>query len=96
MRLNGFGDSSIDIGVLSWIETTDYNEYTAVVEELNLEIMRIVEDAGTGFAFPSQTVYLGREAGIDDPRATEVESEVERRRDAGELWIPEPPASREG
>jgi len=96
VRMTGFGDSSLNIGILSWIDTTDYNEYTAVVEELNLEIMRIVEEAGTGFAFPSQTVYLGRDAGIDEHRATEVGSEVERRRDAGELWIPEPPASREG
>ncbi len=96
VRMASFGDSSLNIGILSWIDTTDYNEYTAVVEELNLEIMRIVEEAGTGFAFPSQTVYLGRDAGIDDPRAAEVGSEVERRRDAGELWLPEPPASREG
>ena len=96
VRLSGFGDSSIDIGVLSWIDTTDYNEYTAVVEELNLEIMRIVEKAGTGFAFPSQTVYLGRDSGIDVTLASEAEIEVSKRRDGGDLWIPERPVPEEG
>jgi MscS family membrane protein len=91
VRMTGFGPSSIDIGILSWIDTTDYNEYTAVVEELNLDIMGIVEKAGTGFAFPSQTLYLGRDSGADEKLAAAAEEEVAARRAAGELWIPEPP-----
>ncbi len=91
VRFSGFGDSSINIGILSWIETTGYHEYTAVVEELNFEIMRIVEEAGTDFAFPSQTVYLGRDSGPDQDLVTNAETVVEARREAGELWIPEPP-----
>jgi MscS family membrane protein len=91
VRMTGFGPSSIDIGILSWIDTTDYNEYTAVVEELNLEIMGIVERVGTGFAFPSQTLYLARDSGMSEQVAQRAETEVEARRAAGELWIPEPP-----
>lgn len=91
VRMAAFGASSVDIGILSWIDTTDYNEYTAVVEELNLEIMRVVEEAGTSFAFPSQTLYLGRDGGIDDRLAEAAAEEVKARREAGELWIPEPP-----
>jgi MscS family membrane protein len=91
VRVAGFGASSIDIGILCWIETTDYHEYTGVVEELNLAIMGIVEEAGTSFAFPSQTVYLGRDGGLDEEAATRAASEVDQRRESGELWIPEPP-----
>jgi len=91
VRLSGFGDSSVNIGILSWIDTTSYHDYTAVVEELNLEMMRIVEEAGTDFAFPSQTIYLGKDGGLDVTRVAAIEDEVEARREAGDLWIPEPP-----
>ena len=36
-------------------------EYRAAVERLNLDIMEIVQGNGSGFAFPSQTVYLARD-----------------------------------
>jgi MscS family membrane protein len=91
VRMVGFGASSIDIGILCWIDTTDYHRYTAVVEELNLEIMQIVEEAGTGMAFPSQTLYLAREEGGSEELVERAEDAVAERRDAGELWIPEPP-----
>jgi MscS family membrane protein len=38
-------------------------EFLEVQEELNLLIMEIVRQAGTGFAFPSQTMYLARDTG---------------------------------
>ena len=33
--------------------------------KLRLRIMDLVEASGTSFAFPSQTLYLGRDAGVD-------------------------------
>ncbi len=89
-RFKGFGSSSLDIEVFSWIATTDYNEYTIIAEDLNLKIMGIVERAGTSFAFPSQTLYLSRDAGLETARMEEIGAEVERRRGAGELVVPEP------
>ena len=50
----GFGPSSLDIEVLAWVVAADYHEYTATAEELNFAIARVVERAGTSFAFPSQ------------------------------------------
>jgi hypothetical protein len=35
--------------------------YRSAVERLNLDIMEIVQGNGSGFAFPSQTVYLARD-----------------------------------
>ena len=36
----------------------------ASLEELYLGIMGLVAETGTGFAFPSQTLYLGRDRGL--------------------------------
>ena len=52
---------SLDIEVLAWVLAADFHVFTATAEELNFAIARIVEQAGTSFAFPSQTLYLGRE-----------------------------------
>jgi len=91
VRFMGFGASSLDIVVQCWLTARDYHEYTALVEELNLSILAIVEASGTSFAFPSQTLYLARESGIDEERARRAAETVTRRRERGDLWIPEPP-----
>ncbi len=92
VRFARFGDSALEVDVLTWVLAADYHESTALAEELNFEILRIVSESGTGFAFPSQTVYLGTDAGIDEEKARKVEEEVADRRKRGDLWIPEPPA----
>jgi MscS family membrane protein len=93
VRLVEFGAYSINIGIFAWLLAVDYAESTALAEELNFKIFEIVAASGSGFAFPSQTLYLGRDGGIDSKRAESVGSEVSRRRASGELWIPEPPAA---
>jgi MscS family membrane protein len=95
VRLAAFGESSLMVEVWCWVETRDFLEYTGVVEELNFAIVKIVERAGTSFALPSRTVYMANDGGVDAERAREVEEEVERRRQSGELDAldgpPEPP-----
>ena len=51
--------------------------------------MDIVSDAGTGFAFPSQTTYLSRDNGIDAERGRLAEARVEEWRLKGQLPFPE-------
>jgi len=58
VRIDRFSDSSIDILLYCFTKTTDWLEWLAVKEELLLEIKRIVEDAGTDFAFPSHSLYV--------------------------------------
>ena len=57
VTFDSFGDSSINLQVLYFIEVTEYNDYMKVKEEINYQIMEIVTKNGAGFAFPSQTVY---------------------------------------
>ncbi len=52
----GFGDSSLDIEVVAFTVQTGKKAHMADRQNFLLEIMRIVEKAGTGFAFPTRTL----------------------------------------
>jgi MscS family membrane protein len=65
--LAGFGASSIDIEARAYVDTRSVHEFMAVQAELLAMIMRSVEEAGTGMAFPSTTAYLTRDDGIEGP-----------------------------
>jgi MscS family membrane protein len=63
VRFTTLGAYSLDVEVFAYVFAQDYPEYLAVQEDLLLRIMDIVEAAGTGFAFPSQTMYVARDGG---------------------------------
>ena len=87
-RLSAFGDSA-SLEVFAFVRSADWDEFLAVKEDLNLRIAEIVRKFGTGFAFPSQTVYFSRDAGVDGARAEEAEAEVRRWREEKRLPFPE-------
>lgn len=58
MRVDAFGPSSIDFKLYAFTITTNWTEWLRIKEELAFELKKIVEDAGTAFAFPSQTIYV--------------------------------------
>jgi MscS family membrane protein len=62
IRLLKFTASGIDLEMQAYVLTRDYNEYTAVREDILLQVMNIVERHGTPLAGTSQTVVLAREA----------------------------------
>lgn len=54
-----FNDSSIDLQILCFAKTTDWEEWMQIKEDFIFRIKEIVEDeAKTGFAFPSQSLYV--------------------------------------
>jgi MscS family membrane protein len=65
VRFVGFGDFSLDVAIRVYIKTRNRNEFLAIQEDILLRAKKLVEQAGTGFAFPSSTVYLGRDGGLD-------------------------------
>jgi MscS family membrane protein len=50
-----------------------------------------VTQAGSGFAFPSQTLYMARDGGLDSDRGVVAEDTVKRWRSAGRLPFPRLP-----
>lgn len=53
-----FADSSLSIFCYFFTKTTAWAEYLRVREDCNLKIMKIVEEKGSSFAFPSQSLYF--------------------------------------
>ena len=88
IRFVGFGASSLDFEIFAYVRTTDFGEFLEIAEDLNLRLMDIVAEAGTGFAFPSQTTYVERGEGVDRERGSAAEAKVRAWRESGELFLP--------
>ena len=58
VRLEKFNDSSIDILVICFTSTKDWDKYLEIKENLAMKIKDSVEQIGLNFAFPSQSVYI--------------------------------------
>jgi MscS family membrane protein len=76
VRFVSFGDYSLDIEIFAYIHAADFSEYLEIGEDLNLRIMEIIANAGTGFAFPSQTLYVAKDEGPDVDATRRSESQV--------------------
>jgi MscS family membrane protein len=88
VRFTEFGAHSLDLQINSFIDTTIFTDFLEVAEDLNLRIMDIVAESGTNFAFPTQTLSVERSSGADAEKRENVERQVERWRDSGELYLP--------
>ena len=60
VRFVGIGPSSLDLEIFAYVTTSDFSEFLLVKEELLLNIMDAIEQAGTGLALPSQLTLLRR------------------------------------
>jgi MscS family membrane protein len=91
VRFVGFGQYSLDLEIFAYVTTPDFGEFLAIRQDIYLRIMDVVAASGTGFAFPSQTTYLGRDTGLDPARSRKAEADVQTWRERGELYLPEFP-----
>jgi len=58
VNFDTFGDSSLNIFIYTFTKTANWAKYLEIREDINLQIMKIVEDNGSSFAFPSQSIYV--------------------------------------
>ena len=58
VNFNDFGDSSLNIFIYTFAHTANWAKYLDIREDIHLKIMKIVEENGSSFAFPSQSVYV--------------------------------------
>lgn len=67
VRIDSFNDSSIDLMLYCFTKTTDWGEWLEIKERLAYTIKDIVAKNGSGFAYPSQSIYIENFASTDKP-----------------------------
>jgi len=58
VRIDKFSDSSIDIMLYCFTNTTNWGKWLEIKERLAYHIKDVVEGAGSAFAFPSTSLYV--------------------------------------
>jgi MscS family membrane protein len=66
LKLNAY---TLDVEVFAYLLVPDWAAFLTAQGELLLALMQAVEEAGSGFAFPTQTAYLASEAKALEPGA---------------------------
>ncbi|MCE7794776.1 mechanosensitive ion channel family protein [Salipaludibacillus sp. CUR1] len=70
VRFNDFNESSLGIFLYLFTVTTQWEEYMKVREDVNLEIMKILEEEGVSVAFPSRSVYMANDKVIEEQKGS--------------------------
>ena len=89
VRVVELGETSLNLEVFAYVETTDWDEFVAIREDVMLRVLDIVAESGTALAVPAQTVYMTRDQGLDGRRSEAAISEVQSWRERGELPFPD-------
>jgi MscS family membrane protein len=66
VRLVELGESTLDIDVMAWFQTPDWDEFQLIRQEVLLQFMGVIEAAGTSVAVPARAIWL---RGESDERA---------------------------
>jgi small-conductance mechanosensitive channel len=62
VTFNKFDPSSLNIQVVHWWNSTEWRDYAANFQKLNLELKRRFDAEGVAFALPRQTVYVRQDS----------------------------------
>jgi MscS family membrane protein len=89
IRFIGFDQSALSLELFCYVLTRDYGEFLAVREDLLLRIMEVVNASGTRLAVPSNTLYLGRDSGLDKEKTESATRQVQEWREANRLPFPD-------
>lgn len=88
VRFVGYGESTKNVDLRIYAKTREWNDFYSIREDVLLRIDDIVEASGTGFAFPSQTLYWSSDPGLDTERTEQAHQEVATWRRRRELPFP--------
>ena len=69
IRFTEFSENAMIIKARIYVDESEFTNYLAVVGDLNMAIMKVVQDAGAHFAQGAKTVMLeyGNEASATGP-----------------------------
>jgi len=58
VKFGALGASSLDIDVMAWFVVPTWGDFQVCREQVLLDVMQVVQDAGADFAFPTRTVHM--------------------------------------
>lgn len=77
VHFNGYGASSLDVLVHLFFETQDWSKQLQLQHNFLLQIMRLAEEVGVEFAYPTQTLHIDSFHGDEPRKASEDRSDDE-------------------
>jgi len=89
VRLTDISGASHTVEIFAYILTQDFNEFAAVREDVLLRMMDLVDDSGSALAVPAQTLYLGRDTGLEKEKAEAAAKKISDMRDTRQLPFPD-------
>ncbi|MGF1786598.1 mechanosensitive ion channel [Photobacterium swingsii] len=89
VRLCKLGDYSVDIEVYAKINTNEWLTYRAIREDILLKLFELVNQSGTEFAFPSQTIFVEKGYRPDLQKRQQAHHDVQQWRDNKAYPFPE-------
>lgn len=69
VRLVGFNEYAQTVDIYAYVSAPDLNAFLEIQQDILFDIHDIVSRNGTGFAYPSSTVFLGHDGGSPAPEA---------------------------
>lgn len=88
VRFTGITADAMKIDVVAYIEANNFDDSQEVQEDLLLRILDIIDNSGTGLAYPSQTIYFAKDSGNSTEKTTQAEDTVKQWKEKGELQLP--------
>jgi small-conductance mechanosensitive channel len=88
IRFIELGPTSLNLEIFAYINARDFDDFLEIREDLFLRIMEVIDESGTRFAVPSQTLYLSRDKGLSEEKTRQAEENVRKWREKGEMQIP--------
>ncbi|HYX33116.1 MAG TPA: mechanosensitive ion channel family protein [Oligoflexus sp.] len=88
VRFVKFTSNGFEIEFFAYIRSTDWNEYLAVVEDLNIRIVRLVEESGAGFGFQGAPILLSQDPEVLKQRQQEVHEKIRQLENLGGFPMP--------
>ncbi len=82
VRLSELTPTSINVELVCYIMTLDFDEFAEIREDLLLHIMNFVEESGTTLASPSQTLYLSGDSALKKDKVDAAVKKATGSRDA--------------
>lgn len=58
VRLKTLAAEALEVEVMAWFQTPEWTEFLLIRQDVLLDFMAVMEEAGVSFAFPTRTVHL--------------------------------------